>query len=112
MRLLLTLLGVFLSRLNPFSRQRLSLVTSVLAQSQYCSPELVCVALTVPTAHIASGNPDLLITIRAPSSDKWFAIGFGSEMAGTLMIVSWPYNNQVISSARLARLSPNMIYEY
>jgi cellobiose dehydrogenase (acceptor) len=58
--------------------------------------------LTVPTAHIASGNPNLLITIQAPSSDKWFAVGFGSQMAGTLILVAWPYNKEVIASARLA----------
>jgi hypothetical protein len=86
----------------PNESRRLSLVTCALAQSQYCSSEGICVAVTVPTAHIASGNPDLLITIQAPSSDKWFAVGFGSQMAGTLILVAWPYNKQVIASARLA----------
>jgi Cytochrome domain of cellobiose dehydrogenase len=74
---------------------------SVYAQSQYCSPENICVALSIPSPQ-NSGNPYLFATIQAPSSAKWFAIGFGDQMQGTLMLVVWPYNNKVIVSSRLA----------
>ena len=108
MNLLLPLFtGLFCGTKSPNESTRLmSLVASVLAQSQFCSPNGICVALSVPTAHIASGNPDLLITLQAPSSDKWFAIGFGNKMAGTLMVVVWPDNDKVVASVRLAVSSP------
>lgn len=38
----------------------------------------------------------------APSSAKWFALGFGSQMAGTLMLVAWPDGSDVVVSTRLA----------
>lgn len=72
------------------------------SQTQYCSSEGICVAVNIPSAQVASGNPDLLLTLQAPSSSKWFATGFGSQMAGTLMLVAWPYNKEVIVSSRLA----------
>ena len=81
-------------------------MTTVYSQAQYCSPEGICVALNIPSVSASSGNPDLLITLQAPSSAKWFAIGFGSEMAGTLMLVAWPYNQEVIVSSRLAEYVP------
>lgn len=41
--------------------------------------------------------------MAAPNSAKWFAIGFGNQMAGSLILVAWPWNNEVIVSTRLAR---------
>jgi Cytochrome domain of cellobiose dehydrogenase len=85
-------------------------VTSVYSQAQYCSSEEICIAVNVPLAQIASGNPDLLLTLQAPSSSKWFATGFGSQMAGTLMLVAWPYNQEVIVSSRLGQYPPTLTF--
>jgi hypothetical protein len=41
--------------------------------------------------------------MQAPASAKWFATGFGSQMAGSFMLVAWPYYNQVVVSTRLAK---------
>lgn len=81
-------------------------MTTVYSQTQYCSPEEICIAVNIPSVSASSSNPDLFITLRAPSSAKWFAIGFGSEMAGTLMLVAWPYNQEVVVSSRLAKYVP------
>ena len=78
-------------------------VSCVLAQSvQWCSPEGICIALTIPGVQGGPDGPDLYATIQAPAAHKWFAIGFGSQMSGTLMLVSWPWKDQVVVSPRLA----------
>jgi hypothetical protein len=81
-------------------------VTTVYSQTKFCSQEGICAAFNIPSVSLSSGQPDLLITLQAPSSAKWFAIGFGSEMAGSLMLVAWPYNQEVIVSSRLAQYVP------
>ena len=74
----------------------------VSAQSQYCSSQGICIAVSIPAALSMPGEAPLYATLQAPSSSKWFAFGFGSEMAGTLMLVAWPWNDQVVVSSRLA----------
>jgi hypothetical protein len=59
--------------------------------------------VNIPSAEVSSGHPDLYITMQAPASAKWFATGFGSQMAGSFMLVAWPYYNQVVVSTRLAK---------
>ena len=79
------------------------IVTCVLGQSvQWCSPEGICIALTIPGVQGGPDGPDLYATIKAPAAHKWFAIGFGEQMKGTLMLVSWPWKDQVVVSPRLA----------
>ena len=88
-------------------------MTSVLGQSvQRCSPEGICLALTIPGVQGGPVGPDLFATIRAPAAHKWFAIGFGSQMTGTLMLVSWPWQNQVVVSARLAKYSSHPLHSF
>jgi hypothetical protein len=70
------------------------------AQVHYCSDHGECISMSIPAT--TSSNPDLYMTLQAPSSDKWFAFGFGSQMEGSLMFVVWPNGNQVVVSTRLA----------
>lgn len=80
------------------------IVTSVLGQSvQWCSPEGICIALTIPGVQGGADGPDLFATIKAPAAYKWFAIGFGQVMRGSLMLVSWPWQNKVVVSPRLGQ---------
>jgi hypothetical protein len=74
----------------------------VLGQSQFCASDGVCFAINIPSSLASSSNPELLIDMQAPSSAKWFAVGFGNQMAGSLILVAWPYDNKVIVSSRLA----------
>ena len=75
-------------------------------QAQYCPvPNDFCVAISVSSPKTAT-NPTLLITMQAASKYKWFAIGFGSQMRGSLMLVVWPNNDKVVVSTRLATYSP------
>ena len=81
-------------------------VTYALGQSvQWCSPEGICIALTIPGIQSSADGPDLYVTLKAPAEYKWFAIGFGEQMEGTLMLVNWPWNNKVVVSPRLATYS-------
>ena len=81
-------------------------VTYALGQSvQWCSPEGICIALTIPGIQSGADGPDLYATLKAPAEYKWFAVGFGEQMEGTLMLVNWPWNNKVVVSPRLATYS-------
>jgi Cytochrome domain of cellobiose dehydrogenase len=71
---------------------------------QYCSNTQQCIALTIVTN---TSNPDLLITLQAPSSHKWFAFGFGSQMAGSLIFAAWPNGDKVTVGTRLATFPPH-----
>jgi hypothetical protein len=71
------------------------------AQTQYCSSSGICFALAFPSDQVVTGAADVYVTIQAPSSAQWFSLGFGSLMAGSLMLVAWPDNNQVVASVRL-----------
>ena len=80
------------------------IVTAVLGQSvQWCSPEGICIALTIPGVQGGADGPDLFATIKAPAAHKWFAIGFGQVMKDSLMLVSWPWQDKVVVSPRLAQ---------
>jgi hypothetical protein len=58
--------------------------------------------VSIPAALSKPGEAPLYATLQAPSSAKWFAIGFGSQMKGSLMLVAWPWNDKVVVSSRLA----------
>ena len=64
--------------------------------------------MNIPSVTASTVNPELLFTLRAPSTAKWFATGFGSQMAGTLMLVAWPNNQDIIVSSRLAVYLPDL----
>jgi Cytochrome domain of cellobiose dehydrogenase len=76
----------------------------VSAQVQYCSSEDTCIAISIPENQ-KTVETSFFVSLQAPASAKWFAFGFGSQMAGSLILVAWPYNNEVIVSIRLATYS-------
>jgi hypothetical protein len=70
------------------------------AQLQYCSTG-ICIALSIAAATELSSTPEILMTVQTPRSTGWFSIGFGSRMSDSLMLVAWPYLNQILVSPRL-----------
>jgi len=74
----------------------------VYSQSQFCSDDGTCFSLVIPAVSNVAGV-EFLATMLAPASHKWFAIGLGNQMAGTLMLVAWPNGNDVTLSSRLAK---------
>jgi hypothetical protein len=87
-----------------FQLSSLLLAIKVSAQSQHCSDEGVCIALSIPYGSgTTSKNADILATIRAPQAAGWFGLGWGQNgMVGSFMLVTWPYNNKVIITTRVA----------
>jgi hypothetical protein len=78
------------------------IVTIVCAHSDYLSPDGLFVSLSILTSIPSGEDHDILATVEAPISAKWFAIGFGNQMANSLIVVAWPYNDTVVLSTRLA----------
>jgi hypothetical protein len=88
-----------------FQLSSLLLAIKVSAQSQHCSDEGVCIALSIPYGPgTTAKNADILATIRAPQSAGWFGLGFGQGgMVGSFMLVTWPYNSKTIITTRVAK---------